>query len=438
MVQTADKRLSSNRQTGSAAAKMLAAGLVARLLRPMPTPPPLTEKQAEFVFAEANHAAFIGGIGSGKSFAGAERALRAAYGRVGEGVITTPNLGVITAPTYPMLEDATLRVFNEIAEPYIASFNISKMRMTMKNGSEILFRSTEKPDRLRGPSISWWFGDEAAMYDAKVRRVMLGRLRQFGQAGYEWLATTPRGRNWLYSAFVTNAKENYLLVRSSSAENTFLDRSIIEMWESEYTGDFAAQELGGEFVAFEGLIYAMFDRSRHVTTRTPGAFANVVAGVDWGFANPGVIVVVGIDGEGVGQVVAERYQRQTRIEEWVTVAQQMRAEWGIKTMYCDPASPDNIKKFVEGGLPAQAADNTVLTGIQAVQNRFATGRLLVASSCANVINEAEQYAWMENKAGVRDQPVKANDHAMDALRYAIMGIDHKRLKTLKSEVVRYA
>jgi len=137
-------------------------------------------------------------------------------------------------------------------------------------------------------------------------------------------------------------------------------------------------------------------------------------------------------------VVAERYKRQTRIEEWVSIAQQLRAEWQIKTMYCDPSSPDNIAKFIEGGLPAQAADNTVLTGIQAVQARLASGRLLVSSSAANLIAEFEQYQWSENKAGVRDQPVKANDHAMDALRYAVMGLDHKRLVDLRGEVKRYA
>ena len=40
-------------------------------------------------------------------------------------------------------------------------------------------------------------------------------------------------------------------------------------------------------------------------------------------------------------------------------------------------------------------------------------RLTVDPSCVNTINEFESYVWKENK----DEPVKDNDHAMDALRY---------------------
>jgi len=430
-----DKSPSSKRE----AARNIAAGAVERLLRPMPRVPKLNPKQEIFVNTSVHHAAFVAGIGSGKSYAGAVRALMAAYGVIGNVRIPTPNLGVVTAPTYPMLDDTTLLTFMALAGDHVAKFNIAKRNMVMKNGSRILFRSTEKPDRLRGTSISWWFGDEAAMYDAKIRKIMIGRLREGGRLGYEWLATTPRGRNWLYQTYVADADaERYLLVRSSSSENTFLDADLLKMWETEYVGDFAAQELGGEFLAFEGLVYPMFDRSRHVTTRVPTSFANVVAGVDWGFANPGVMIVIGVDGDGVAWVVAERYKRQTRIEEWVSIAQQLRSDWQIKTMYCDPSSPDNIAKFVEGGLPAQAADNTVLTGIQAVQARLAAGRLLVSASAVNLIAEFEQYQWAENRGGVRDQPVKAADHAMDAERYAVMGLDHKRLVDLRGEVKRYA
>jgi phage terminase large subunit len=40
-------------------------------------------------------------------------------------------------------------------------------------------------------------------------------------------------------------------------------------------------------------------------------------------------------------------------------------------------------------------------------------RLTVDPSCVNVINEFESYTWKPEK----DEPVKENDHAMDAVRY---------------------
>lgn len=390
----------------------------------------LHPKQEHFVQAKEHHAAFIGGIGSGKTYAGCVRAIRASYGWIGATKIPTPNLGVITAPTYPMLRDATLRTWLDLAATHIPGFepamlNRSLMTARLPNGSEVLFRSTEHPDRLRGPSISWWLADEAALYQASVRPIMIGRLRQGGALGYEFVTTTPRGRNWVWKTYAQRERADYLLVQATSRENVFLADDLLEMWEREYTGDFARQELEGEFVAFEGLIYADFDRLKHVGRARPEQFAKVIAGVDWGYANPGVIVVIGVDGDGRVYVLAEAYERRRRIEEWVSVAAQMQETWGITQFVCDPSEPDYIRAFRERGLKAEAADNRVLPGIQAVQNALALGgdgraRLTISPDCINLLGEIEQYQWEKNKAGVRDAPLKANDHAMDALRYAIV------------------
>lgn len=403
----------------------------------------LYPKQGQFVGTLAHEAAFVGGIGSGKSLAGCMRALMVSQGMIRhKRIVPTPNLGVITAPTYPMLRDATLRAFYQIGEAAIASYNKADGVMLLKNGSEILFRSTDNPDRLRGPSITWWFGDEAAMYTPDVWAIMLGRLRQFGQRGYAWIATTPRGRNWVWQTFVQNTLPGRKIFKASSRENIYLDESVLTAWEQSYQGDFAAQELEGEFIAFEGLIYPEFSRERHVITTLPAQFHFTVAGVDWGYANPGVILVFGVDSDGRMWQVAEHYQRQRRIEEWVSVAQQARRTWAIRTFYCDPAEPDYIKAFQAGGLNAEPANNTVNTGLQMVKNRLVLQgdgqpRLMVARECVNTLAEFESYQWAENRFGMRDQPVKANDHALDALRYAVMGLDAGR-KPLEVKTGRWA
>jgi len=70
----------------------------------------------------------------------------------------------------------------------------------------------------------------------------------------------------------------------------------------------------------------------------------------------------------------------------------------------------------------------VLDGISKVQNRLpAVGdgrlRLTVSAACANAIAEFESYCWKETAGGVKDEPEKVNDHAMDALRYALDTVD---------------
>ena len=82
------------------------------------------------------------------------------------------------------------------------------------------------------------------------------------------------------------------------------------------------------------------------------------------------------------------------------------------------------------GVPTRPADKAVLTGIQAVQLRLAAAgdgrpRLLVSRACANLIGEFYEYRWADPKEGAnaREEPVKAHDHAMDALRYMVMEAD---------------
>lgn len=390
--------------------------------------------QYEFVSAEEHYLAFVAGLGSGKTIAGAMRALSASQGWIGTRAIRTPNLGMITAPTYPMLRDATLRTFVEIADPFIKSFNKSEHHITLRNGSEILFRSTEHPERLRGPSLSWWYGDEAALYQAKVWSIMLSRLRQFGQHGWAWLTTTPKGRNWIWQKFVQQARAGYRILRASTLENPYLHADFVAGLLEEFVGDFALQELYGEFVAFAGLIYSEFNRALHMTTQrlTLDRFKRVVAGVDWGYVHPGVILIYGEDYDGRLWGLHEEYARQRQIDEWVLAAKDLHRTYNVSAWFCDPSEPTYIRKFKDAGLKAEEATNDVLPGIQVVKRRLVVQtdgkpRIVYPPEFVWTMTEKEQYQWRSNPQGdFTDAPMKVNDHCCDAERYCLVGVDGLR------------
>lgn len=392
----------------------------------------LHQKQMQFVGAPEHYLGFVGGIGSGKTWAGCIRAMMAASGQIGNQTIQTPNLGVVTAPTYTMLRDATLRTFLDLGAGAIKDYHRSDNRVTLTNGSEVLFRSTEHPERLRGTTAAWWFGDEAALYDAGVWQIMIGRLRQFGQQGYAWIATSPKGRNWVWTKFVRDQGDSpdYRLIKARTRDNVHLAQDFIAGLYNEYSGDFAAQELDGEFVAFEGLIYPEFQREVHITRETIDMrqYKRLIAGVDWGFTNPGVMLIGGIDGDGSLTVLHEEYQRQRRIEEWVDVGRQLREMYPVEAWYCDPSKPEYIALLKQAGLAAEAADNRVELGIQAVRRRLVVrgdgaARLRLAAGVVNLAAEFEQYQWATGRDGLKDQPLKANDHCLDSLRYMVQGAE---------------
>lgn len=385
--------------------------------------------QDDFLQDTHRFLAFVGGVGSGKSIAGAARSMLASLGRIGDNTIKAPNTGMIVAPTYNVLRDATIPAFRNMASDFIETMNTSPpINAHMVNGSVIFFRSGDNPELLRGPSLSWFWGDEAALYSKDVWPIMLGRLREFGQLGYAWLTTTPKGRNWLYKEFLVNQRPEYKVFKASTSRNPFLDEEYYLSLREAYQGAFAQQELDGDFVTHEGLIYGEFDRAVHMVTAPPDRqWTQVIAGVDWGYANPGVIVVYGVDGDGNMHGLHEEYQRRRQIGEWVNVASDLQARYNIQTFYCDPAEPGFIDAFHQGGLNALAADNAVSDGIQAVKARLANKRITFDPAFVNTFAEFEQYQWAANTLGIKDQPMKANDHALDATRYACMALANPRI-----------
>jgi PBSX family phage terminase large subunit len=372
--------------------------------------------QDDFVNCRDRFTAMIGGIGSGKSYAGSVKAFIRASER--------KTLGMITAPTYPMLRDATLRTFMDITDGFVRTFHKAEMTAVMVNGSEILFRSADNPDRLRGPNLNWWFGDEAALYSKDVWPVMIGRLRADGRAGDAWLATTPKGRNWLYER-----QREITTFKARTRANPYLDTEFIRSLEASYSGKFAQQELEGEFVTYEGLVYEDFDRGRHVKDST-AELRRYIVGADEGYTNPAVLLVVGVDGDGRAHIAEEYYRRRVLQGDVVAEAKRLHTKYMVEDLIIDPSAAGLIAEMQSEGLPVRRANNEVFEGIQAVKARLAPAgdglpRLTVSPSCVNIIAEFESYVWKETKAlGVKDQPEKANDHALDALRYAIMQLDY--------------
>jgi hypothetical protein len=63
----------------------------------------------------------------------------------------------------------------------------------------------------------------------------------------------------------------------------------------------------------------------------------------------------------------------------------------------------------------------VEAGISCVQELLKQGRIHVHASCENLINEFETYSYPEKKPDKNEYeaPIKENDHAMDAIRYAL-------------------
>lgn len=326
------------------------------------------------------------------------------------------------APTYGMLRDITLRTFSDVAGPVLASVNKSDMIARMAWGTEILLRSADNPDRLRGINAAWGWLDEAALCPEGTWEILIARLRQFGQAGPAWLTTTPKGRNWVYRLMTAMR-----MLKARTADNPYLDKLFVKTLENAYTGDFARQELEAEFVTFQGLVYEEFDRTRHVWQGALPDFKQIVAGVDEGYTNPNVALILGLDADDRAYVIDEFHRARVMQEDFVAECVALQRKHNVARWRVDPSAAGLIAALRKAGLRVGPANNDVKQGIQHLKARLVPAgdgkpRLYFTPGIVWTMTEMEQYVWKDGAAGGREDVDKQNDHGPDALRYALMPI----------------
>jgi hypothetical protein len=205
--------------------------------------------QAAFRASRALYRGFVGGRGSGKSWVAAYDLIRRAKPK---------RLYMVAAPTYVVLRDSTLRTFNAIATDFgmVQPGNVrrSPPSCTLNNGAEIIFRSADDPERMRGPNLSGVVLDEASLMTKDAYDIAIACLREGGETGWLAASFTPKGlMHWTYEVFGTG-KPNTELFRAKTKDNPFLpadfEQAIMEQY-GEGTA-LAMQELEGAFVNLEG------------------------------------------------------------------------------------------------------------------------------------------------------------------------------------------
>jgi PBSX family phage terminase large subunit len=367
----------------------------------------LMPNQFDFVTDQSRFAAYIGGIGSGKTYAGAVKVLQ----RLNE-----PGYGMIAAPTFPMLRDSTRRSLIQALDSAGIQYDMNKSENSIKVGQhEIICRSLDNPETLRAPNLQWAWIDEAALVSEMAWRIVKGRVRE-GDKQQAWITTTPKGRNWIWKEWVAEPDDNHTIYKTRTTENKHLDPDFAA--SLDYDGLFAEQELAGEFVSFEGLIYPMFHREHHIKQVDCTGWRTILGG-DIGARNPTALLTIRRSGDGRTHIERERYQRNMGADDITDAICDEMTQSGAEVGWLDPSAKAYIDACVLRGYNVKGANNDVKHGIGVVTTAFADG-LTVDPSCVNTIAEFESYAWQEG-ATEKDAPIKQNDHAMDGIRYALVG-----------------
>lgn len=245
-------------------------------------------KQDQFLKAPSTFLGFCGGRGVGKTEVGSIYLLL--HAKTGEPwMCVSPDANVIEDTTWP-----TFRTVAEQLGRWIRGVRSPVHRATFRTQdggtAEVVFRSAEKPDKLRGPSKAGLWLDEASIMAQDVFHFGLPVLRWKGRMGKCLLTFTPKGRkHWSFGVFFEEAegdiaellnspdgarlvedadryrqfggkwyryKDDTTLIQAHSSENPFLPREYVHAIGGHLTASLRAQELAGEFVDIMGLLFS--------------------------------------------------------------------------------------------------------------------------------------------------------------------------------------
>lgn len=287
--------------------------------------------------------------------------------------------------------------------------------------------------QFQGKTMSLVYCDEMTLYPESIIDMIDTRLslpHSMGIATMNPSHPKHKLKQWIDKADAGDP--NYYALHFTLDDNPYVDEVYKQRIRDSLSGVFYKRNYLGLWCLAEGAIFDFFDTKVHVVDRPPACAEYWVAGIDYGAVNPFACVLVGVNTgmktQRGKQLWAEKEyywdpkkkNRQKTNAEFADDVVAFLEPYDVKGLYIDPSAASFKVELRKRGIHVIDADNDVLSGITVLSSELNRGALLICSDCKNLIREVEGYVW-DPKAADKgwDEPLKKDDHAIDALRYII-------------------
>jgi hypothetical protein len=351
-------------------------------------------------------------------------------------------MGLIGAPTYPMLRDATLPALLRALEDSEVKYEYNKSENNIwieEVDARILLRSVDEYERLRGTNLAW-FGIDELTYTAEEAWLRLeGRLREpLAKRMCGFGVWTPKGYDWVYRRFISDPVEGYECFQAAPFENRFLLKSTPDFYErlkKSYDEEFFAQEVLGEYRnATDGLVYRAFDRQHNVAEVEMNPALPLCWALDFN-VNPMSSVVAQVDGEQVRVLDEIVLRRATTLDACVEFTRRYpRARAGLK-VYADAsgtrmqtggASDEDVMRDYFARNTAYRVEFRLARSNPSVKSRVEAvngmlkaydgeRRLLVSPKCKELIKDFEEVTYLGETYEIDKNKDPKRTHLSDPL-----------------------
>lgn len=389
----------------------------------------LTEEQFEFVQTDEDFPCFCGGYGSGKTYAGINRAIARK--------LSYPNLSVAYyLPTFDLVRTIAIPRFSEMLETLNIPYKFNKSAATLWLGGTglIYFRTMDTPERIVGYEVADSIVDELdtlkPAHASDVWIKVISRNRQSKPDGAKntvAVATTPEGFRFVYDRWVRNPAPGYRLIKAKTESNKHLPAGYIDRLKASYPPQLLAAYLDGEFVNLtSGNVYHEFDRKfNHAPVAIkPGEVLHV--GMDFNVMNMTSIISVIRYDEQSKQECPYTVAEITGVRDTPTMCALLKQRYSDHSIVVYPDASGNSRKSVN----AQESDLSILRSFgftvrvdstnPAVKDRVLAVNAIMArwkintDACPRLTESLEQQGYDKN--GEPDKST-GHDHACDGAGY---------------------
>ena len=289
------------------------------------------------------------------------------------------------------------------------------------NGSEIIVGGLDNVDRIMSTEY-----DIICVFEATEIRLN------------DWEKLLTRGRNWKvsYQQQIADCnpshQRHWLIMRARSgqmrhlqsrhSDNPALTQNYLADLANNLTGHRRARLYEGLWVAAEGLVYPRAETCFCEHIEPP--MGTLVGGIDFGWSDP-FCALAGTSYYDTGDEQWHLHIWYERYKSQCTIAEHARALPTGVVWYADPSEPQSIIELNRAEHRTRKAVNDILVGVNAVSSRIEQGTLHISDRCRALRAELSAYHYPEDKTS--EKPVDEFNHACDALRYMVMGVDRGRV-----------
>lgn len=336
---------------------------------------------------------------------------------------------LITAPTVKIFNQSTEPKFLELFNGY-GKYNKTDQIFEMNGKRRIYLRSMHEPDSIEGmTNVYGIWPDELGKCSLKAWTNIEGRsafkmCQIFG-------TTTPYALNWLwkdiYKPWTQGKRDDVDFIQFPSIDNPYFPKAEYERQKRLLDPRVFAMKYEGKFERMAGLVYPDLDDVLNIED----AFAPnprdylICAGIDFGYTNPFAVSVRALHRKQPRDYqIGEFYKSGMLLDDMTAILRKMQSRIGVEIFYADSEDPRTIADLRARGINIHAATK----GPGSVKNGIAAHGELIRTreykyfrgKCPHTEDEYATYHYPEDKGEESNQdenPVKANDHLMNANMY---------------------